>query len=86
MHTCKSFLSSPSIAGHDFGCPPTWDGWQCWSSGGNPGELMYESCPGYIYFHTSYADSGDGGGTGGGGKQQDIMQLDTCGREWTIFQ
>ena len=73
VHVNPSFLSSPSIAGHDFGpsgCPPTWDGWQCWSSGGNPGELMYESCPGYIYFHTSYADN---------------MQLDTCGREWTIF-
>ena len=72
-------ISCPPIAGDGFtppsGCPPTWDGWQCWSSGGDPGEMMYESCPGYIYFHTSYADSGGGGGDG------NIMQLDTCGRE-----
>ena len=67
--------------GSSAGCPATWDGWQCWSSGGDPGELMYESCPGYIYFHTSGSGSG-----GGGKKKQDIMQLDTCGREWTTFR
>ena len=47
------------------GCPPTWDGWQCWPKGGVAGETQYETCPNYIFFHT------------GGGN---ILQ-NSCGRK-----
>jgi hypothetical protein len=32
-------------------CPPTWDGWQCWSEG-QPGKTSTEICPDYIFFFT----------------------------------
>ena len=33
-------------------CPPTWDGWQCWPDGGNPGRIEFRPCPSYIHFHS----------------------------------
>lgn len=40
-------------------CPPTWDGWQCWDDGGQPGQVEYRACPSYIYFHSSSAVGSD---------------------------
>jgi len=41
-------------------CPPTWDGWQCWSSGGQAGITATKTCPEYIYFFTHGRHKGVG--------------------------
>ncbi len=54
-------------------CPPTWDGWQCWPDGGDPGVTEYQTCPSHIFF-AAVAE-------GGGGGADALIQQDTCGRE-----
>lgn len=51
-------------------CPPTWDGWQCWSSGGSAGTVAHEPCPSYIYFHSS---------------AEGELQQDSCGRKYMEY-
>ena len=41
-------------------CPPTWDGWQCWSDGGQPGVTSTKTCPEYIFFFTHGGHQGVG--------------------------
>ena len=53
-------------------CPPTWDGWQCWPDGGDPGHVEYQPCPSHIYFHS--------GGSSGVGKTN-LMEQYQCGRK-----
>ena len=40
-------------------CPTTWDGWQCWPNGGNPGRIEFRPCPSYIYFHSESKGNGE---------------------------
>lgn len=50
---CCHLMSTNQTTSTEGHCPPTWDGWQCWTEGGDPGEINYERCPPYIYFHSN---------------------------------
>ena len=55
---CRRILVTELAA--QVACPPTWDGWQCWERGGQPGTTPTQPCPHYIYFLTHGTQQGLG--------------------------